>query len=412
MANPKYAAIVVDANTGETLFARNADEMRYPASLTKMMTLYMTFEALTAGRISKSTRVTFSAQAAARPPTKIGVSAGGSITVEQAILSLVTKSANDAAAALGEMLAGSEASFARQMTAKARQLGMKSTTFRNASGLPDPEQRTTARDMAVLGLALREHYPEYYGYFSTRSFKFGKSVMRNHNRLLGSVKGVDGIKTGYIRASGFNLVSSVRDNGRSVVAVVMGGRTGKSRDAHMAELIRTWLPKASRRDNGPLVAKRVINSGSTVVAAGAVALPKAGAPVPAERPGEAVAVAYAAAPDPAPAVEAIAGAAAPAGDVTPQGDVDPLSTSSTRPSGWAIQVASLPSEPEAVAFLSKTTDKAAAILADASAFTEEFQHKGTTFYRARYGGFKSKDQAWATCGQLKKRSIACYAVQQ
>ena len=286
-ANGKYAAIVVDANTGKTLFSSSADAARYPASLTKMMTLYLTFEALQSGKIKKSTKVRFSKNAAAEPPTKLGVKAGGSVTVETAILSLVTKSANDAATALGELLGGSEDGFARMMTTKARQLGMTGTIFRNANGLPNPAQRSTARDMATLGIALREHYPQYYSYFSTRSFKYGKQRLANHNRLLGRIKGVDGIKTGYTRASGFNLVSSVSDGDRRVVAVVMGGQSAKSRDNHMAELIRTWLPKAStRRGGGDLVAKAGNESSNSPIRALAAMLPGKNAPKPEARPEE------------------------------------------------------------------------------------------------------------------------------
>ncbi len=254
-ARSKYSAIVVDANTGKTLFSANAGEPRYPASLTKMMTLYLIFETLAAGKIKKSTQVPFSAHAAAQPPTKLGVKAGGSVSVETIIYSLVTKSANDSAAAIAEYLGGTEDGFARMMTAKARKLGMTGTLFRNASGLPDASQHSTARDLAMLGLALREHFPQYYAYFSTRSFTYGRQRMANHNRLLGRVKGIDGIKTGYTRASGFNLVSSVGDGKRRIVAVVMGGQTGRARDNHMAELIKKYLPKASGRDGGDLIAK-------------------------------------------------------------------------------------------------------------------------------------------------------------
>jgi len=221
-AAPTYAGIVVDAKTGKVLYSENADSLRYPASLTKMMTLYLTFEALESGKISLSSRVPVSANAAAEPPSKLGVGAGRSVTVEQAILALVTRSANDIATALGEYLGGSEARFAKMMTAKARSLGMSKTTYRNANGLPNTAQMTTARDQARLGIALRQHFPQYYGYFSTRSFKFGKQVIGNHNRLLGAVRGVDGIKTGYTRAAGFNLVTSVQADGRSLVGVVIG----------------------------------------------------------------------------------------------------------------------------------------------------------------------------------------------
>lgn len=256
-SNPKYAAYVWDTNTGEVLFESHSDEMRFPASLTKIMTLYLVFEALEAGRISLASPISVSDNAAAEVPTKLGIKPGGMITVQNAILSLVTRSANDMATALAEKLGGSEENFARLMTAKARQLGMESTIFRNAHGLPDPRQITTARDMAVLGYAMREHFPNRYRYFQTREFNFGGQTIGNHNRLLDRVTGVDGIKTGYTRASGFNLVTSVRpEDGRSVVAVVMGGQTGASRDNQMAALIAEHLPRASTEKSVDLIVER------------------------------------------------------------------------------------------------------------------------------------------------------------
>ena len=415
LAQSKKAAIVIDANTGKTLYSSSADSSRYPASLTKMMTLYMTFEAMSAGRISKDSRVVFSSYASSRPPTKIGVRPGGSITVEQAILSLVTKSANDAATALGEMLGGSEANFARMMTAKARKLGMNSTTFRNASGLPDPGQKTTARDMAILGMSLREHYPKYYSYFSTRSFAFGKSRMANHNKLLGRVKGVDGIKTGYTRASGFNLVSSVKVGDRKIVAVVMGGASGRSRDAEMARLIEAYMPKASSRGSNPLVAARTIEPQAPIVASIAAQPLKAkNVPAPEARPEPAVETAYArpTARPADPITEAVAKA-----EAVEEVKVDEIKTASVTPSaapksGWVIQVGSVGSEAEARALLDKTSGKAAQLLASAEPFTERFQKGGTTYIRARFGGFASQSTATKTCAALKKKSIACYAVQQ
>ena len=417
---------MLDANTGKTLFSSSADAARYPASLTKMMTLYLVFEALQNGRINKSTRVRFSKHAAAEPPTKLGVKAGGSVTVETAILSLVTKSANDAATALGELLAGSEEAFARQMTAKARQLGMTGTIFRNANGLPNAAQRSTARDMATLGIALREHFPQYYSYFSTRSFTYGKQRLGNHNRLLGKVKGVDGIKTGYTRASGFNLVSSVSDGNRRIVAVVMGGQSAGSRDKHMAELIKTYMPKASaKRGGGDLVAKAGDAATSPIRALAKAILPTKNAPKPEIRPEDEVVVAEAFAPaepedlptepeerpaDPEPVVvEQAYAEPIPAR----MADIDPVNTASvTPPSGWAIQVASSPSEIEARAFLAKTNKQAAAILADAAGYTVTFDKDGVTYYRARFGGFGSKNAAWNACKALKKKKIACYAVEQ
>ncbi len=242
----KYAAIVVDAKTGKTLFSRHADAPRYPASLTKIMTLYMLFEALEQGRVNMNTRLRISPKAAAQPPSRLGLRAGNRISVKNAILALITKSANDVACAVAEHLGRTEAKFARRMTAKARALGMRNTRFRNASGLPHRGQRTTARDMARLGRAIQKRFPHYYRLFKTRSFTYQGRRYRNHNRLLGRVAGVNGIKTGYIRASGFNLVTNTQRNRRHIVSVVMGGRSARSRDAHMRKLITRYLPRASR----------------------------------------------------------------------------------------------------------------------------------------------------------------------
>lgn len=237
MANAKYASIVVDAESGKVLRSRNANKSLYPASLTKIMTLYMTFDALSRGQIKLKDRVRISKHAAGMVPSKLNLPIGSSIKVEDAIYALVTKSANDVAAALGEHLAGSEWAFAKKMTSKARSLGMKSTTFKNASGLPNKAQKTTARDMAILGRALIYNHPQYYHYFSTKNFKYRGGSYKNHNKLLTSYDGMDGIKTGYIHASGFNLVASaVRDN-RRLVAVVFGGRSSSTRNSHMAEIL-------------------------------------------------------------------------------------------------------------------------------------------------------------------------------
>jgi D-alanyl-D-alanine carboxypeptidase len=420
-ANSKYAAIVVDANTGKTLFAASADAPRYPASLTKMMTLYMTFEALEKGKLKKSSKIVFSKNAAAEPPTKLGVKAGGSITVETAILALVTKSANDAATALGEHLGGSEEAFARMMTTKAHQLGMKGTIFRNANGLPNAAQRSTARDMAILGIALREHFPQHYSYFSTRSFKYGKQRLANHNRLLGRVKGVDGIKTGYTRASGFNLVSSVSDGNRKIVAVVMGGQSGASRDKHMQQLIASYMPKASTKRGGNLVAATKAEAPvaqekkpSPLAAFANAILPKRNAPKPAVRPQEEIEVA-AVQPEPFPMeqgtveVQTEAMEQAFAEPIPERMGLDPIKTASI-PAGWAIQIASSPSQGEAKQALDRASQHA--VVADASAYTVPFDKDGVTYHRARFGGFGSKDAAWKACNALKKKKFDCYAVQQ
>lgn len=251
---PSYASIVVDANSGKVLQATNADSPRHPASLTKIMTLYLLFEQLEKGKIKLSTEMPVSAHAASQAPSKLGLKPGETIRVETAIRAIVTKSANDVAVIVAETLGGDEGNFAKLMTAKARALGMKGTTYRNASGLPEDQQYTTASDQALLGRAIRERFPSYYTYFSTRTFDFrGKSV-RNHNHLLGVVDGVDGIKTGYIHDSGFNIVTSVRRANRDIVAVVFGGRTANERDARVRGLIEENVKiAATKRTISPIV---------------------------------------------------------------------------------------------------------------------------------------------------------------
>lgn len=233
----KYASIVIDAETGEVLHEANADDRNYPASLTKMMTLYLAFEALEQGRLELTTRLPVSKHAASRPPSKLGLAPGETISVRDVILALITKSANDAAVVMAEGIAGSESAFAQRMTAKARELGMTNTTFRNASGLPHREQVTTARDLAKLSQALLKRFPKYYRYFSTEDFAYKGVVYHNHNRLMSRFEGMDGIKTGFIRASGFNLAASAMRDNRRLIGIVMGGQSARSRDIHMAELL-------------------------------------------------------------------------------------------------------------------------------------------------------------------------------
>jgi D-alanyl-D-alanine carboxypeptidase len=243
--NPPSASIVVDAKTGKVLQGDNVDEPRIPASLTKVMSLYLLFEQMERGRIRPDSQLTVSEYAASQPPTKLGVRAGSTIEVEDAIKAMVTLSANDVSVVVAENIAGSEDAFARMMTRKARDLGMSSTEFYNPHGLPhSPPNITTARDLAVLGRAIQDRFPKYFAYFQTSSFQYGKRTIRGHNRLLGKVNGVDGIKTGYTRLSGFNLLTSVNTDTRSVVAVVLGGRSGASRDQKMAGLIADQLPRA------------------------------------------------------------------------------------------------------------------------------------------------------------------------
>ena len=233
----KYAAIVIEEDSGRVLFARNADKLRYPASLTKIMTLYLLFEDIEAGRLTMKSRIPVSKLAAGRSPSKLYLKPGQSISAEQATYALVTKSANDVATAIAEKLAGTEREFAKRMTRKARALGMSRTTFRNASGLPHSKQRSTARDMARLAIAMRRDFPQYFKYFSTKSFNWKGRKFGNHNKLLSKFSGTDGIKTGYINASGFNLVATVKRNNVRLIGVVFGGKTSRSRDAHMMDIL-------------------------------------------------------------------------------------------------------------------------------------------------------------------------------
>ncbi|QRM45440.1 D-alanyl-D-alanine carboxypeptidase [Rhizobium sp. BG4] len=454
-ANPKYAGIVVDAKTGNVLYSENADRLQYPASLTKMMTLYMTFEALEQGRIALDTRVPFSPHASAQAPTKLGVRAGGSITVEQGILGLVTLSANDAATALGELLGGgSEDRFAQMMTAKAHALGMTRTTYRNANGLPNTAQMTTARDQARLGIALRQHFPQYYGYFATQSFKFGTRTIRSHNRLVGSVRGVDGIKTGYTRAAGFNLVSSVQDEGRSIVGVVMGGASTPARDNQMRKLIAAYLPKASTRGGSKLIAEPAPTRAPEipVAAASEIDLPHT-APAPAARYEVAAAqTAYTdtpavksenplvaaqpaqmpqptkvktvaikgnvAVPTPAPAympeqpeensVDQLTTASVPAAKAA----ATPAAVTEKGPAGWVVQIGVSSSKDAAMDLLENAKTKGGKALRSAKPFAVAYANDGEQIYRARFGGFDDQRDAVNACKALKRAGVKCWAAAQ
>lgn len=288
-----YADIVVDANSGAVLHATNPDARRHPASLTKIMTLYLLFEQLEAGKLKLDSAMKVSAEAASQTPTKLGLKPGATLTVEDAIKGMVTRSANDAAVVVAEAIAGSESEFAKLMTRKAQALGMKGTVYKNASGLPDDNQVTTARDQSILGRAIQERFPRYYKYFSTRSFTFRGQTITNHNHLLGKVEGVDGIKTGYINASGFNLVTSVHRGNRYLVAVVMGGSSGASRDARMRELINEKIVQASTKRTAPMVAEGTPAHSEPVVVAKAEPKPVPMVVAKAESKPEPIAVAKA-----------------------------------------------------------------------------------------------------------------------
>jgi D-alanyl-D-alanine carboxypeptidase len=329
--SPQFSEIIVDGNSGATLSSNNPDGSRHPASLTKIMTLYLLFERLDAGKIKLDTEMPVSEHASEQDPTKLGLMPGQTIRVEDAIKGLVTRSANDAAVVIAEAVGGDEKEFARLMTRKAHMLGMSKTIYRNASGLPDDEQVTTARDQATLGRAIQDRFPRYYRYFSTASFTFRGHSIANHNHLLGSVEGVDGIKTGYTRASGFNLVTSMRRGNRHLVGVVMGGRSGGSRDAIMRNLLAENLDKgATRRTVAAITEHNPSESNEEVASAEDTDL--TAAPTPPPIPSAPISI-MPAAPRPSAAASLMSQAKADASFIKPDGrteqsraDIAPLSS--------------------------------------------------------------------------------------
>jgi D-alanyl-D-alanine carboxypeptidase len=468
--SPPTASIVVDGNSGAVLQASNADAARHPASLTKMMTLYLLFERLESGKVKLNSDMPVSAHAAAQAPSKLGLKPGESIKVETAIKAIVTKSANDVAVIIGEYLGGDEPSFARMMTAKARSLGMMRTTYRNASGLPDDDQVTTARDQALLGRALQDRFPNYFGYFNTRAFTFNGRTVRGHNRLLGSVDGVDGIKTGYIRASGFNIVTSVNRNKRHIVAVVFGGRTARARDALVRSLIDDTIRQASLRRTAPPVAE-----GTAVAENKLPAKPQAPMPDPRDqkvasadgpepgstdpikpnavktmlvRPGtthmaalselpsnsrklmppspqgariNTIATVKSDLPPPPPgAAPGVLGVLPASGAKlasnaaivpvpAPSPAPEPAGSASKTRSGWMIQVGAFPEEKAAMERLTAAQTKAKQQLGEAAPFTEKVAKGERSLFRARFAGL-DKPQAEAACKNLKRSEIPCMLV--
>ena len=242
---PPSASIVIDGTSGAILQASNPNIRCHPASLTKVMTLYLLFEHLEAGELHLGDLLRVSEHASEQAPSKLDLKPGQTITVEDAIKGIVTKSANDAAVVVAENLGDTEKNFAKLMTRQARALGMTNTTYVNASGLPDDGQVTTAKDQALLGRAIQERFPRYYKYFSTEAFVYRGETMRNHNHLLGAVEGVDGIKTGYTQTSGFNLMTSVHRDGHHIIAVILGGKSSSERDLHMRKLIAAYTKLAT-----------------------------------------------------------------------------------------------------------------------------------------------------------------------
>jgi D-alanyl-D-alanine carboxypeptidase (penicillin-binding protein 5/6) len=409
-AHAGSAQLLLDARTGEVLASENPDELNHPASLTKMMSVYMVFDAIRAGKLSWDSPVPFSKHAASRPPTKLFVKAGDSITVREAVLAMIVKSANDASAAIGEKLGGSEEGFAALMTRKARSLGMMNTTFFNASGLPHAQQFTTARDMSTLGVALMRDFPKEYELFATKSFKFRGKTINGHNNLMYRYKGMDGIKTGYTNASGFNLVSAVEHNGRRVIGVVMGGRTAASRDKIMERLIDANIKKASSGE-------QLLVSRSTGVQMDIARLGD-GIPVPASRQsalsavqGMAGATGVAASDTVAAyAPSATASAELVASPATRFAPVDPQHTASTSVATdrkWQIQIAAATSAQAAMDLLSQAREKVGTPLQNLDTYTEMVTRNGVTFYRARFTGFETKEEARIACDKLVRQRYDC-----
>lgn len=351
------ASLIIDADSGVVLHEQNADTITYPASLTKVMTLYLLFEALDQRRLSLHQRLPVSDHAASQPPTKMGLRPGDSISVDDAILAMVTKSANDVAVIVAEAIGGSEWRFASMMTAKARQLGMAHTVFRNASGLPDDYQITTARDMALLGRAVLRDFPHHYGYFSTSSFRYGRASHRNHNRLLGQYQGLDGIKTGYIRASGFNLIASAERGGRRLVGVVLGGRSAAQRNDQMANLL---------------------DDGFEALGVPVTRVARHQPPAPSEP-------VVSARHQPEPRQSAVAG-------------------------GWGLRVGTFKSHKEAARALGRASGHVGRILpADDGRVERVPAGKKGSVYVARFGD-GDRDEAVRACGVLQKKRMACTVV--
>ncbi|MDR6190268.1 D-alanyl-D-alanine carboxypeptidase (penicillin-binding protein 5/6) [Agrobacterium pusense] len=394
-AQAGYAHFIMDANTGKVLAARNADVLNHPASLTKMMTLYLTFEALHASKLRWDQKITMSKNGASVIPSKLYVRQGQTFTVREAVYGMIVKSANDMAEGMGDHLGGSEARFAEMMTRKARQLGMTKTVFRNASGLPNKSQVTTARDMAKLGLALQRDFPKEYGLFATQSFNFRGKRIRGHNNLMYRYQGMDGIKTGYTNASGFNLVSAVNHNGRRVVGVVLGGKTARSRDAQMAALLDKAVPQASRgRNTEQLVASANVSRTFDVAAA----VPPAAVPLPmfAERRADPVAMQIATANADVADMMQVSAIPRPAPAAAPAG----------QRSRWEVQIAATDSEAAARSLLANARSNIGNYSGIAP-YTEAVQSGSATLYRARFTGFEDQSSAVSACKALKARSYAC-----
>ncbi len=402
--NLRYAAIVVDAQTGEVMFARHADSRRYPASITKVMTLYLVFEAITEGRIQLDDVIRVSPRAASQPPSKLGLAAGQTITVADAIQATALRSANDMATALAEHVAGSEARFAAMMTLKAESLGMTDSRFVNANGLPDSRQITTARDLTVLSRAVMRDYPQYYRFFGVSSWTYQGRDYRNTNGLLRSGQGYDGIKTGYINASGYNLAASAVRDGRRLITVVLGGRSSATRNAHVAELMDTGFEIAAKRAGGERIEVAQLYFEQKGYGIGP-------APVPSAPP---VVYASVTPEPPAPLAQAM-GDRDPDVVLTSGPAVLPSSTTASLNSGtparrpaastWSVQVGAFRDRTVAADWLTEVNRRFRSTFRGSGQSVEE----ASGWYRSRFTGFTEAD-ARAACETLSARNVTCMVV--
>ncbi len=385
-SHARYASLVMDARTGEVYRARHADNLRYPASLTKVMTLYMVFEKLERGGWTLDTRLKVSKRAAGQPATRLGLKAGSYLPVRTAIRALIVRSANDVATMIAENHSGSESKFATAMTRRARELGMSRTTFRNASGLPNRHQKSTARDMVLLAVLVQRHFPQYYDFFKTRTLKYKGRTFKNHNALLKKYSGTDGIKTGYIRASGFNLMASVRRNGQHLVAVVFGGKTAGRRNRHMVKILDSGFRSASLSSAQripPLPVQRVRGT-PPVQAARALATPV-----------------------PRPAPSRVDGIVLP--QLRPGTDTRHADATAGLQGRWSVQVGAYSSAPAAHAVIG-VARLVFGEMADQHYFRVDRAQGGNgPVFRARVLGFR-EGEARTICTVLRDRGLPCAPV--
>ena len=453
-AESRYAAIVVEASTGEVLYARRADSPRYPASISKIMTLYLVFEELASGRLRPTDQLTISARAASMPPTKLGLRPGDTISVDDAIRAIALRSANDMAVAVAERIGGSESRFAALMTLRAQELGMSNTHFVNASGLPDSRQISTARDIAILSRAVMRDFPQYYSYFSQRAFTFRGETITNHNRLLDRMPEVDGLKTGFISASGYNLSASGVRNGHRVIAVVLGGSSSAARDNNVQQLLTTGFDILRRRDLGEtILATQSLFEPATPYGSGTTGYASAGdtsayalasprdddedtAPIYGARPDSRSLAQAGPTPDPADsrpsdAVFTSSGRAPPIQLVSPRdtplrpavpvgpppaslASAPPPAAANSRPaanrsllnSTWAVQVGAFRNRNDARDQLEDISDRFERQLRGATGVVAGFTDG---YFRARFVGF-DQDAAQTACAALQARRVQCMVI--